>query len=288
MMNEEYEYKLVKIENNIQDKTSEAWQKLCEYVELVAERGDDEFAPYEYLGSELFSQIHTLPTTIAKLKKVKKMWLYGSKLKRIPPEIGEMVSLEYFDPYTSYDLHWFPYEITNCKIKDSRVSTRALFGNESHRKPFPSLDENPIRYDHETVKCSVCHREISYEETNQLWISLWVGTDVLPLLVNVCSKVCAENLPPPPKHYVQYPHKGGIDLIQPLTRYEIWELEYAKKEETTADEIIIDQKVEDKTNESVNDETKIEGEKDQKSNKLDVSDLKPLKLIRKIWDKDKD
>src|ERR1044072_9112270 len=118
------------IKNNVQDRNSVAWKRLCDYVEKIAAEGNDEFSPAKELGPELFSQIYTLPETIANLKKVKKVWLYGSKLKRIPPEIGEMESLEYFDPYTSYDLHWFPYEIINCKkLKDSRVSSRALYGN---------------------------------------------------------------------------------------------------------------------------------------------------------------
>lgn len=116
--------RISKIDNDIQDRNFVAWKKLCDYIDQVAESGNDEFSPRELLGEELFSEIHTLPESIAKLKKVKKLWLYGSKLKRIPPEIGQMDSLEYFDPYTSYDLHWLPYEITNCKkLKDSRIST---------------------------------------------------------------------------------------------------------------------------------------------------------------------
>ncbi|WP_338792940.1 hypothetical protein [Bernardetia sp. MNP-M8] len=70
-MNSDYEDKLVNIENNVQDETSLAWKKLCEYIEKIAEEGNEEFAPYEYLGEELHSQIYTLPKTIAKLKKVK-------------------------------------------------------------------------------------------------------------------------------------------------------------------------------------------------------------------------
>jgi hypothetical protein len=102
-----------RIENDVQDRNSVAWKKLCDYVDQIAENGNEEFSPRELLGDELFFEIHTLPESIANLKKVKKLLLYGSKLKRIPPEIGQMESLEYFDPYTSYDLHWFPYEITN-------------------------------------------------------------------------------------------------------------------------------------------------------------------------------
>lgn len=67
------------------------------------------------------------------------MWLYGSKLKRIPPQIGEMESLEYFDPYTSYDLHWFPYELTYCKkLKDSRISTRHCMATLKTEWGFPN------------------------------------------------------------------------------------------------------------------------------------------------------
>lgn len=122
--------KISVIENDIQDRSSLAWKKLCDYIDKTASENGEEFLPAEELGWELFSQIHTLPETISKLKNVKNMILYGSKLKRIPPEIGEMEALENFVPYTSYDLHWFPYEITKCrKLVNSTVSTRALYGN---------------------------------------------------------------------------------------------------------------------------------------------------------------
>ena len=78
--------KISRIENDVQDRSCEAWLKLCEYVDKVAESGKSEFSPGDELGPELFSQIHTLPESIAKLTKVRKMWLYGSQLKRIPPE----------------------------------------------------------------------------------------------------------------------------------------------------------------------------------------------------------
>src|SRR5687768_13246059 len=212
------------INNNVQDKTSLAWQKLCEYVEKVAANNQEEFSPLEELGQELFAQIHTLPGSISKLKKVKKVWLYGSKLRRIPPEIGEMESLEYFDPYTSYGLHWFPYEIMHCRnLKHSRVSTRALYGNFKNRMGFPDLTNNPIRYEGNTVHCSICRKEMTYDQTNQLWISLKVATDILPLLANICSKECEDRLPKPPGEYLQYAHKGGAGLKQPSDRDELFE-----------------------------------------------------------------
>ncbi|WP_215907162.1 hypothetical protein [Kordia aestuariivivens] len=227
-MNFEYEHKLVNIENNVQDTSTEAWGKICEYVEIAAKEEHTEFNPAAHLGIELYSKLFTLPSTIAKLKKVKKLFLYGSNLKRIPPEIGEMTSLEEFVPYTSYNLHWFPYEITNCEnLTKSTVSTRALYGNFKHRKPFPDLRENTVTYDSEIINCSVCKTPIKQQETNQWWISLDAATDILPLLVNICSLDCKKALPTPPKAFLKYPHKGGKNLGQPS--YQDWEDTYMKK-----------------------------------------------------------
>jgi hypothetical protein len=253
--------RISRISNDVQDRNTAAWKKLCEYVDKVAEEKKSEFSPLEFLGQELYSQIYTLPETIAKLKDVKKVWLYGSKLKRLPPEIGQMTSLEYFDPYTSYDLHWLPYEISNCKnLTDSRVSTRVLYGNYKNRMGFPRLIGNPVRYVGDKVYCSVCNKEMRYEETNQLWITLPVGTDILPLLANLCSKECESKLPVPPKHYLQYAHKGGSDLKQP----DLDEWEYLENNSTP--EIA---------------DTIIKKTSNQGSNKK----WPLLKLVRKIWKK---
>lgn len=214
------------IKNNVQDRSSLAWKKLCAYVDKVAIEEREEFFPFNELGPELYSQIFTLPESISKLKKVKRINLYGSRLKRIPPEIGEMVSLEYFDSYTSYELHWFPFEIINCmNLKDSRVSTRALYGNYRNRMGFPRLFKNPVRYEGDTVKCSICKKVMTWQETNQFWVSLWIGTDVLPLLVNVCSSECESAIPAPAEDYVSYPHKGGSELKQPPDENELFEQE---------------------------------------------------------------
>ncbi|MBT1689395.1 leucine-rich repeat domain-containing protein [Dawidia soli] len=205
-----------KVRGDLQNRNSPAWKRLCEYVEQVAADGTEEFSPLEALGQDLFQQIHTLPESISRLKKVKKVWLYGSMLTQLPPEIGQMEALEEFDPYTSYYLHWYPYEITNCKnLKASRVSTRALYGNYKNRMPFPNLRHNPVRYTGETLKCSICNKEITYAQTNQFWISLRVGTDMLPLLVNVCSVECENKIPQSPKGFVSGHHKGGSAIQIP-------------------------------------------------------------------------
>ncbi len=133
-LNKSMSQNISKISPDIQDRTCIAWIKLNEAIDRIAMEGSDELDPRAEIGDDLWARITTLPESISKLKKVSKLHLYGSKLKRIPPEIGEMESLKYFDPYTSYDLKWFPYEITHCKnLIDSRVSTRAIYGNYKNR-----------------------------------------------------------------------------------------------------------------------------------------------------------
>lgn len=207
-----------KIKKDRQDRNSLAWKKLCDYIDEISINEDEDFFPRKHLGDELFGQIYTLPESIGKLDKVQRIVLYGSNLVSIPPQIGQMQSLEVFVPYTSYELCWFPYEITRCiNLKDSTVSTRALYGNPKNKKQFPDLLENTVRYNTPNVKCSICGKEMSYDQTKQYWISLWVGTDVLPLLVNLCSYECGMQLPKPAENYLPYPHKGGTEK-QPIIK----------------------------------------------------------------------
>lgn len=278
------------IKNDVQDRNSPAWNKLCDYIDRIALEGGEEFAPLDELGPELFSQIYTLPETISKLKKVKKVWLYGSSLKCIPPEIGEMEAMEYFDPYTSYNLFWFPYEITNCKnLKSSRVSTRVLYGNFKNRKGFPNLANNPVRYSGDTVKCSVCRKEMAYHQTNQLWISLWVGSDVLPLLVNLCSRDCERKLPQPAEDYVEYAHKGGAGLKQPLNEWERFEQEMLSEEASkkiaaepeTGNKPVEQEMFEKEVDDSHEAKT---GEKVENRPAV-YKPLQYLKFIKKIWER---
>jgi hypothetical protein len=199
---------------DIQDTSLPGWQALLDLIELAAEDKRETFSPKKDLGAELWSQVLTLPPSIGKLKHVKTLDLYRSNLIRIPPEIGEMESLVQFVPYTSYRLHWFPYEITRCKnLADSTVSTRALYGNYKYRQPFPSLESVVTQLVPEC--CSVCGNQMVQGQVEQVWISLGVASDVLPLLVNACSTTCINQLPPAAQDYVQGPHKGGRHLQQP-------------------------------------------------------------------------
>lgn len=217
-----------------QDTECDAWKRLLDLVEQAAADGREEFAPRREMEPEDWIQIVTLPPTITKLKAVRRLLLYGSHLVRIPPEIGEMTNLERFDPYTSYRLHWFPYEITRCRnLRESTVSTRAIYGNYKYRPPFPQLQPKPAREkdvpdpvtlckvlkEGPTRNCSVCGSLFEDRQMHRVWTSLCVATDVLPLLVNACSQECVERLPQPPDDYIPGPHRGGPAVQQPPPRW---------------------------------------------------------------------
>lgn len=248
--------------DDIQDINSVAWGRLCHYIDELAKSGSDEFSPREALGDELFSQIYTLPKSISKLRRVKKVWLYGSHLVRIPPEIGMMESLEYFDPYTSYSLHWFPYEMTRCiKLKDSRVSRRALYNYKAGYKNypiFPDLTKTIVTYGDPIMKCSICEKAMKYTDVDQYWISLYLGTDTLPLLLNICSETCKAQALSPPEYYIPRPHKGGEDMKSSIDEIQSSPFNYGRP----IREVLKESK-ESKPSES--------------------SLLKPLRLIKKIW-----
>ena len=176
--------------------------------------------------SEEAAQIVTLPPSIGKLRSVKHLVLYGSYLVRVPSEIGKLTSLVEFSPYTSWRLHWLPYEITRCpKLIQSTISTRCLYGNFKHRPPFPKLpaegtdfaaitDAN-LHPNRGSINCSVCDNPCHASSLNQVWISLLIATDVVPLLVNACSRDCIDALPTPSRDHVRSAHSGGLSLNQP-------------------------------------------------------------------------
>jgi hypothetical protein len=216
-----------------QDTECDGWKRLVDLIEEAAADGREEFAPLGLMTREERSRIVTLPRTISKLKSVKRLFLHGSYIVRIPPEIGELRNLEIFGPYKSYRLHWFPYEITRCeKLKDSGMSTRAFYGNYKYRPPFPklqpgrdstkglNLDNLPQEvWGTDSIRtCSLCNRPVEDSGLHQVWISLRVATDVLPLLVNACSEECIQTLPKPADDYLQVPHKGGLEVKQPPAR----------------------------------------------------------------------
>jgi hypothetical protein len=217
-----------RLHSDAQDTACDAWKRLLDRIEEAAADSRETFAPLEDMSESDRSRVVTLPATVARLKAVKSLDLYGSHLVRLPPEVGEMTSLEKVDPYTSYRLHWFPYELARCpNLRASRVSTRALYGNFKHRPVFPALDRGaePERLPLKrwrgglTRPCSVCGRPFEDRRRHRVWVSLPVATDVLPLLVNACSEECITRLPTPPEGYVRTPHRGGPGVEQPPPRW---------------------------------------------------------------------
>jgi hypothetical protein len=205
-----------KIYRDKQDRTSNEWRLLLDYINMVADTGQEEFNPGRDLGRDIWNRITVLPNEIEKLVEVKHLMLYNSSLERIPPTIAKMKSLEKFTPYTSARLRWFPYEITKCNnLKESTISTRKLYGNYKLRLPFPDLNTERVEFVDYTTKCGICERVQDKELFEQYWISLWVGTDVIPLLINVCSETCFAIIPSGADNYIDKPHKGGLNQIQP-------------------------------------------------------------------------
>jgi hypothetical protein len=200
----------IKVRTDSQDRSSIGWENLLKLIDECESNDSIEFNPGHKLLPEEWKGIRSLPKDISKLKFIKHLMLYGSNLQRLPQEIGQLSSLEKFTPYTSYGLRWFPYEIIECKkLKESTVSTRALFGNRKNKKPFPILDSNPVKY-HGGNKCSICKQNETQSIFEQYWISTHIGTDLLPLLAIVCSEECFSKIVNRHKDKFEELHKGGV------------------------------------------------------------------------------
>jgi len=197
-----------------QDQSVAGWPLLERLVDDAACEQAAVLEPSAEIAAEDWRQIITLPVAVRELDSVRELRLYGSHLRRLPPEIGRMTSLANLDIYTSYSLHWLPYEVTRCaNLKDSRMSTRALYGNRKTMLPFPRLSGSPETLRPET--CSVCDCPFGPSGPQLWWITLRVGTDDAPLLVHSCSDKCTTSLPAPPLGYHPKPHKGGGGVGMP-------------------------------------------------------------------------
>jgi hypothetical protein len=204
--------KNLKFHDEPQDTECDAWRKLEMSIERAASQGVEEFAPLRMLSPEERQWIVTLPPTVAKLKSVSRLILAGSALVRLPPELGQL-HLHELVLHPAPRLHWFPFEVSRLPNVRITVSAHALYGNHRHRPTFPQL---VARRPRPTVRpCSLCSE--SFEDHGQwrVWISLQVGTEVLPLLVQACSSRCVQRLPRAPPNYLAGPHTGGLALQQP-------------------------------------------------------------------------
>ena len=138
-----------------QDQSAAGWGQVTDLIERLAQTSASILEPSAQIPWEDWMRVITLPPQVASLTHVVEIRLYGSHLRRLPPEIGRMTLLRELDIYTSYSLHWLPYEVTRCaNLSASRMSTRALYGNRKTRLPFPRLSRPIERLLPAT--CSVC------------------------------------------------------------------------------------------------------------------------------------
>ena len=217
---------------------AKVFEKLDSYIAECVKMKASQFYPASVLerGEREFMQ--ELPPSFALLAPfVTDINLYSTALVYIPPSIGNFRKLKSFTPYTSYNLHYFPYEILHIgkTLADSTISTRALYGNYKNAMPFPKLPEDPLSAPKSlqllalqkvepkdscdvssmitrgTVECSVCRDLFKPSENGifQYWTSQCSGTDYVPLLINACSISCINAVPDSRKGYPRRPHKGG-------------------------------------------------------------------------------
>ena len=197
-----------------QDQSAAGWGQVTDLIERLARTSALIFEPSAQIPWEDWMRVITLPPRLASLTHVEKVRLYGSHLRRLPPEIGRMTSLQELDIYTSYSLHWLPYEITRCaSLNTSRMSTRALYGNRNTRLPFPRL-ASPIEI-LLPATCSVCDQPFGERTPQPFWTTQRVGTDYAPLLVHSCSSACIDSVPSAPSAFFERPHKGGGGIGMP-------------------------------------------------------------------------
>lgn len=201
-----------------QDEGLVGWQSLRELVERSAAEKAEVLEPSSHIEWNDWSTVITLPAEISNLSRVEKIRLYGSRLRRLPPEIGRLAALRDLDIYTSYFLHWLPYEVLRCKkLGASRMSTRALYGNAKTLLPFPRLSAPMVTLMPTT--CSVCDRGFGERTPHLWWTTQRVGTDIVPLLVHSCSNECTQSIPNSPPGFFERPHKGGGGVGMPTKRW---------------------------------------------------------------------
>jgi len=183
---------------DVPDMSTRAWATVIERIEVAAARHIEVFDPLEGLSDSERSEITTLPSEIAQLTSVRVLKICCSGLAWLPPAIANMKSLEILDLYQSYRLHYLPFEIVRCTLlADSRISTRALFGNYRCHAPFPDLLDPVNGAALEAVRpksCSICSVPIASGSEHPRWITRRIGTDIVPLLLVACSTACVEEL----------------------------------------------------------------------------------------------
>jgi len=193
----------------------------------------------------------TLPDEISALTELQHLHMYGSKLTKVPRCIECLKNLYELDLYTSYALHYLPYEVTRCSaLADSRFSIRALFGNGKTNMALPLLPDwqaasqsgvgagevyallqrcGCLSLEAETVmsfldwnRCSVCKRWYLHDAGSYTWSHCHIGTDTQALLAFCCSARCAKQV----KNQIRFDSRSGKNealkpesSVSPLTEW---------------------------------------------------------------------
>lgn len=206
------------LHNEFQDQSVPGWEKCVTLVQQAAKSNATILEPSADISPIELCSVVTMPREISSLESLRELRLYGSHLQRLPPEIGQLKSLANLDVYTSYSLHWLPYEITRCRqLRETRMSTRALYGNYKTRLPFPRLRDSIDTLTPET--CSVCNKRFGNKKPQPYWTTLRIGTDNVPLLTHSCSTECTGSIPDAPEGFHTRPHKGGAGVGMPTLEY---------------------------------------------------------------------
>ena len=79
----------LRLHTEAQDTESDAWKRLLDLIEQAASDQREEFAPGFEMHWEHWMQIVTLPSTIAKLKSVKRLMLYSATWSAYRPRSGK-------------------------------------------------------------------------------------------------------------------------------------------------------------------------------------------------------
>jgi hypothetical protein len=202
------------LHDEMQDNSKPGWQAMLNLVAANRSATMTVLEPSATIDADHWADVITLPSEIQTLTVLKQLRLYGSHLRRLPPELGRLAALEDLDIYTSYSLHWLPYEVIRCKhLSQTRISTRALYGNIKTRLPFPRLSGTLEALMPQT--CSVCDETFGSRAAELFWTTQRIGTDVVPLLIHSCSPECVSCVPDAPDGYHARPHRGGGGVGMP-------------------------------------------------------------------------
>jgi len=148
--------------------TKRAWNIVEEIFDKAAKKGIRKLILSEHMDRADYNALNTLPASISKLKDLRELDIYRSQISFLPRQIMHCENLQIFTPYTSYRLHWFPYEMTKCNLKQTTISTRALYGNYKLRSPFPDLSKEAWIWPDGDDFCSVCLKKGT--SLDQYWI----------------------------------------------------------------------------------------------------------------------